>query len=78
MTKEQEKIAKNNEELIQKLQNEKMTENKYECNICCENVISRALSCGHAFCANCTTRFFNSKCPNCNQVPQGFQKIYFS
>jgi hypothetical protein len=51
---------------------------KYECNICCNEKISRALSCGHAFCKTCTNKFLEEKCPNCDQIPQGFQKIYFT
>ena len=51
---------------------------KYECNICCKEQITRALSCGHALCTTCANTFLDTKCPYCNQVPQGFQKIYFT
>ena len=57
--------------------NDVSLEDKYECNICFSGIISRALSCGHSFCSNCTMKFLESKCPHCNQVPQGFQIIYF-
>ena len=52
---------------------------KYECTICCENEINRVLTCGHAFCHSCTNQFLEDKeCPNCRQVPKGYQVVYFS
>ena len=64
-----------------KLENEKLHDtvaHKNDCTICCENQISRALTCGHIYCSNCTDTFIrDKKCPVCAQIPQGTLNIYF-
>ena len=76
---ENEKLKLKNEEF--KLENEKLQDtvaHKNDCSICCEAQISRALTCGHIYCSNCTDTFIrDKKCPVCAQIPQGTLNIYF-